>query len=178
MKIVTLTKLNRALADVIRDFTHLGIWNDQLYSVGVYLVPVGYAFGWKWNGPSGHIDIPAVSISRLSTTILGLGQKCGLRDVLRHEYGHAIADLYPRLSRSTDFRRAFEGSYDRMPPVREYHPDHHVTSYAATRPAEDFAEIFMLYIKTRRKMPARFDSPAIRRKWTFVARMVRAIARG
>ena len=45
MKVVTLTRLNRALADVIRDFEYLGIWNEQLYSVEVFLVPFGYAYG-------------------------------------------------------------------------------------------------------------------------------------
>lgn len=176
MRLVTIDRLNSALDDVIRDFRNLGMWNDKLYGVDVYLVPVGYAYGWKWNGPHGHIDIPAISLSRLGSTLFGIGEKCGLRDVVRHEYGHVVADLYPRLSRSANFRRAFEGSYDRAQAVRKYDPDHHVSGYAATRPAEDFAEVFMIYIKRRGKIPPRFDTPIIRRKWWFVQDMVREVA--
>ena len=178
MRLVTLERLNSAMDDVIGDFRHLGMWNDKLYAVDVFLVPVGYALGWKWNGPGGHISIPAVSLSRLGSTMFGFGQKWGLRDVVRHEYGHAVADLYPRLSRSSGFRKAFEGSYDWVPAMREYDPDHHVTGYAARRPCEDFAEVFMYYIKMRGRMPSRFDTPAIRRKWRFAEHMIGAIRKG
>jgi hypothetical protein len=175
MKIVTTARLNRALASVIRDFEHFGIWNGRLYGVDVFLVPVGFAYGWKRNGAGGHIHIPAVSISRLSWKLFRMGEHWGLRDVLRHEYAHAVADLYPRLSRSRDFLSAFSGSYDRGRPVEEYHPGTHVTAYASTQPSEDFAEVFMYFIKQRGRMPRAFDTPGIRRKWRFVAGMVRCI---
>jgi hypothetical protein len=171
MKIVTEQRLNRALADVIRDFEHLGIWNDELYSVEVFLVPVGYAYGWKWDGAEGHMDIPAISLSRLGA-VMGLYPGCGLRDVIRHEYGHAVADLYPKLSRSKAFRQAFGASYDRGARVTAYDPEKHVSKYASTQPAEDFCEVFMLYVKHRGRLPARFDTPAIRRKWAFVEHLV------
>ena len=176
MRLVTLDRLNSALDDVIRDFRHFGIWNDKLYAVDVYLVPVGYAYGWKWNGPAGHISIPAVSLSRLGSAMFGIGQKWGLRDVVRHEYGHAVADLYPNLSRTSSFRWTF-GRYDHGKRLRAYAPEHHVTPYASTRPCEDFAEVFMFYIKTRGKLPSRFDTRIIRSKWDFVSRYVKSIAR-
>lgn len=174
MKVVTLTRLNRALADVIRDFEALGIWNDALYSVNVFLVPVGYAYGWKWSGAEGHIDMPAVSISRLGAA-MGLYPGVGLRDILRHEYGHVVADLYPKLSRSKAFRNAFGASYDRGTRIAPYNPEEHVTKYASTQPAEDFCEVFMYYVKHRGQLPARFDTPAIRKKWAFVEQLIRRI---
>ena len=176
MRLVTLDRLNRALYDVIRDFEHLGIWNDRMYSVDIVLVPLHYAYGLKWDGEDGHIDIPAVSLSRLGSTMFGIGQKWGLRDVLRHEYAHATADLYPELSRTSSFRWTF-GRYDHGKRLRAYDPEHNVTPYAATRPCEDFAEVFMYYIKTRGKLPNRFDTRIIRSKWDFVSRYVKSIAR-
>ena len=177
MKVVTLTRLNRALADVIRDFEYLGIWNEQLYSVEVFLVPVGYAYGWKWSGAEGHIDMPAVSISRLGA-VMGLYSGVGLRDILRHEYGHVVADLYPKLSRSKAFRQAFGASYGREERIAPYDPEKHVTKYASTEPAEDFSEVWMFHIKYGGRLPARFDTPAIRRKWKYVDRVVRTIRAG
>jgi hypothetical protein len=177
MKVVTLTRLNRALADVIRDFEYLGIWNEQLYSVEVFLVRVGYAYGWKWSGAEGHIDMPAVSISRLGA-VMGLYSGVGLRDILRHEYGHVVADLYPKLSRSKAFRQAFGASYGREERIAPYDPEKHVTKYASTEPAEDFCEVFMYFVKHRGRLPARFDTPAIRRKWAYVDRVVRTIRAG
>ena len=172
MKIVTLARLNSALADVIRDFEHIGIWNERVRSVDVYLVPAAVlAYGWKYNGADGHIEIPAVNWARLQLLLFGRSLDYGLRDVLRHEYGHAIADLYPRLTRSRAFVSAFGGGYDRERPVREYDPEIHVSAYAATQPAEDFAECFMLYVKHRGRLPAALHTPSIRKRWGFIRGM-------
>ncbi len=53
-----------------------------------------------------------------------------------------------------------------------------MSEYAATAPAEDFAEVFMLYVKHSGVLPARNDTPAIRRKWRFVGQLVRAVSKG
>jgi hypothetical protein len=176
MRFVTIKRLNSALADVIRDFDNLGIWNDRVYEVDVFLVPFGHAFGWKWHGEKGHIAIPRVSLCRLGA-VMGLYSVTGLRDILRHEYGHVYADLYPDLSRTSSFRWTF-GSYGHSKRLRAYDPDHHVTPYAAVRPSEDFCETWMYYIKHRGNLPARFDSPVIRSKWRYAERMIGAIRKG
>jgi hypothetical protein len=175
MKIVTLPRLNSALSDVIDDFIDLGFWNERIQQVDVYLVPVGFAYGWKYDGAGGHIHIPAVSMIRVAWKVFGIGGHYGLRDLLRHEYAHAVADLYPRLSHSRSFLRAFGGSYDRGRPVWEYHPHVHVSAYAATQPAEDFAENFAAYVKHKGKLPTWFDYPDIRERWRFIRAMLGAI---
>jgi hypothetical protein len=53
----------------------------------------------------------------------------------------------------------------------EYDPYYHVTKYAATAPAEDFAEVFWLYLKHKGKLPKKFETEAISRKWNFVAEL-------
>jgi hypothetical protein len=162
---------------VCEDFAYLGVWNDRLFAVDTYLVPVGCAYGWKWNGAGGSINIPSVSVSRLGWALFRAGTPCGLRDLVRHEYAHALADLYPRLSRSRSFRQVFGGSYDLGRPVDAYDPRLHVSEYAATQPAEDFAECFMYFVKHRSRLPAHFDHPGIRRRWRFLCGLVREIAR-
>jgi hypothetical protein len=180
MKIVTMKRLTGAVADVIRDFEHLGIWNERLYSVDVCLVSFGFCYGWKWCGPEGHIGIPAVSINRLGAVMFGNRADWCLRDIIRHEYGHAVADLYPRLSRSAAFRKAFGRSYDSDKPVAKYSEDSFISTYAATSPAEDFAEMFMLYVKYRGRRPGwhRLKAPAIRRKWQFTRQFVKTVKGG
>ncbi|MBL0062055.1 MAG: putative zinc-binding metallopeptidase [bacterium] len=70
-----------------------------------------------------------------------------MRDVLRHEYGHAFAYWYPGLvRRSREFTEIFGNRYD-SDIKSEYDPDEHLTPYAAKRPAEDFAESFMAFVK-------------------------------
>ena len=178
MKLITLTRLNRAVYDVQSELTRLGIWNEMLYSVDVYLTPLHYAYGWKMDGARGYIGIPAVSLSRLPYELFGIGQRWGLRDVLRHEYAHAYADLYPKLSRSREFVRVFGGSYDRSRRVRTFDPDQHVTEYASTTPAEDFAEVFMFFVKHRGRLRGSLDTSAIRRKWRFIGRFIKRIRQG
>jgi hypothetical protein len=53
-----------------------------------------------------------------------------------------------------------------------------VTDYAATCPAEDFAETFILFLHHRSKLPDAFFSPAVREKWRFVEDLTAAIAVG
>jgi hypothetical protein len=98
-------------------------------------------------------------------------------DILRHEYGHALANIYKGLIRSRAFSRVFGASYDNEIAF-DYHADFHVTRYAATNASEDFAETFMLYLKFGGELPAHLDTPPIRRKWRFIARFSAGIRNG
>ena len=102
-------------------------------------------------------------------------------DVMRHEFGHALAHRYPDALRDGDvFLRAFGGPYGKRP-ARRTDPDDWdgrcVTPYAATATQEDFAETFMLFVKHKGRIPAKFArKPAIRKKWKAVAEIVKRVA--
>ena len=112
---------------------------------------------------------------------LGWTDKNSAIDVLRHEFAHALAHRYPKALRDGDlFKKAFGGSYgDRT--ARGTDPDDWegrcVTEYAATQTQEDFAETFMLYLKHKGNIPAKFaKKPAIRKKWNAVEKIIRRVA--
>lgn len=101
-----------------------------------------------------------------------------LLDVLRHEFGHVLADKYRKFFRGGIFKEAFGKSYGTW---KVFDGDdwsaEHVSSYATTDTREDFAETFMLYMKYKGKMPARFRGKrAIVKKWKTVGRIIREIA--
>lgn len=89
----------------------------------------------------------------------------GLRDVLRHEYGHALRDCL--------------GRFDCTDPL--WGSDPCVSAYAASqrspadRADEDFADTFMLALKHRGRRPRSWLHPRLRQKW---GAMGRAIAAG
>jgi hypothetical protein len=101
-------------------------------------------------------------------------------DVIRHEFGHALATLYPRaLSQGGLFREAFGAKYG-PDPAPEIDPDNWefdcVSKYAAKKTQEDFAETFMLFVKHKGKMPRQFaGKPAIKKKWAAVAEIVKRV---
>lgn len=87
----------------------------------------------------GHIYIPATSLVRL----VPFKNHPSLRELIRHEYAHAIAYHYGGLVRgSHGFRRAFAGHYDDERARRDWDKRDVVSNYALTSPAEDFAETF------------------------------------
>ncbi len=145
-------------------------------SFDVYLTWVGSAYGWQLYRGSGHIEIPALSLNRLSEMFLS-GGRMTLRDLLRHEYGHAVADTNRALIRSSRFADAFGTPHDSEIPSG-YSEDEHVTACAATDSSEDFAEAFMFYLKHSGKIPSRFETRQIKRKWQFVDRPCQRIADG
>ena len=117
----------------------------------------------------------------------GLNWSCGwidkysAIDVLRHEFGHALADRYPQVLRDGDlFKKAFGGPHGVRPAKGTDKDDWEgrcVTGYAATATREDFAETFMFFVKQKGKIPARFaKKPAIRKKWKAVGEIVRRVA--
>ena len=84
--------LNRALARVIGELDLHGVWNDRMFAVDVHLVPGGSAYGYYHYGGTGRIAIPMLSLIRFVD--LYHGEYTSLADVLRHEYGHALADTH------------------------------------------------------------------------------------
>jgi hypothetical protein len=122
----------------------------------------------------GHIYIPRWVLSE------GLWEQArgSLRDVVRHEYGHAAAHYYPSLIiRSPRFTEIFGGRYSRHTsiggPVSDY-----VSDYAADAPAEDFAETFKVFVRCQGVVPPVYNSHAIRRKWQFVSDAAKIIESG
>ena len=175
-KIITMPRLQSALDDVMDELDELGLWNERLAKVDVYLTWVGSAYGWQLYRGSGHIEIPALSLSRLSEMFLS-GARRTLRDLLRHEYGHAVADTNRALFRSRRFADAFGTPHDSEIPS-DYLEDEHVTAYASKDSSEDFAEVFMFYLKHSGKIPSRFETREIKRKWQFVDLLCQRIADG
>jgi len=173
--VVTLPRLRRALQRVSRELTSHGFLDEKLDEVEVYLVPFGTCYGWKWNERFGHISIPAISLDRLKDRLVGA--YTALIDVLRHEYGHAVADTHPGLIRSRLFRRAFFAHYDNVAPF-DYEPDFHFTRYGSSCAMEDFADAFMLFLKHKGRLPAAHSTQAKRRKWSFIRKLGRAIGQG
>ena len=158
----------------------------QLRSVGLYcagmanvvtrLVPFGLdAYGWKYGGRQGEIHIPRVSMARWREWF---GEsRVGLRDVLRHEFGHALVDMHPSLFRTVAFRETF-GASVLAQHSWQYDPEHHITPYAATSPEEDFCETFMLWLRWGGcPLLNRFPRP-VQRKFGFIGRMRLEPSRG
>lgn len=170
----TLPEVNRASTKVWRELETLGLSCRRLSSCQVCLNLASTAYGYQWFGDRdggrhcGDIVLPRVSLSRWSDYFRG--RPCTtVLDVLRHEYGHAYADVNRRRIETRKFERAFGYPHEWWDGYEmEFDPDFHVTEYAATAPGEDFAEVFWLFLKHKGKLPGRLDTPHIRRKWRFV----------
>lgn len=169
--VTTLSQLTKANWQVISELKRLGFWRKGLEDVDVYLVPVSFAC-YGWFQPDRHIYIPAVTGANLSDFLTG--QHTRLTDILRHEWAHALADRHPRCVESARFRRVFGAAYDSHDPVEDYHPDLHLTRYAASMPCEDFAETFRYFLRHKGVAPMRIrKKPMILRKWEFIQWMAK-----
>ena len=175
MHIINQSQLDRANYAVTCELDAHGFYDAHIQAVATYLVPLGVAYGWHYYGSTGDINIPRVSFSRLSH--LWRGGYTSLRDVLRHEFAHAVADTHRGLFRSAFFSDSF-GAAHHWDFEWEYDPEHHVSEYAATAPAEDFAETFMLYVRYGGTLPPRHATGPLRRKWKFIHRLSDATSRG
>jgi hypothetical protein len=174
-QVVTFGELERANDQTIDELENFGFYDEQMVRIEVYLALAGDAFGWQNYGGDGHINIPALSLARLSA-LVGY-EKASLRDVLRHEYAHAVADTHRGLMRSRKFSTAFGRSHG-SEQNSEYDKSVHITPYSAANPGEDFAEVFMKFLKHSGKVPQRFRKPAIERKWGFVMELASAVRAG
>lgn len=175
MNIITLKRLNKGLFQVQSELERAGFYDEALQKVDVFLVPFGKAYGWQYYGTTGEIHIPAISFSKLKD--VWNGNYTSLRDVLRHEYGHAVADTHRGLMRSLQFTRAF-GASQGASIEWEFDPEFHVSEYAATSPLEDFAETFMFFLRHGGKLPSSLRTPAIQAKWTFIRKLGSTIRSG
>ena len=104
-----------------------------------------------------------MSLGRTGDQVLKRG-RFALRDVMQHEWGHAPADTYRSLFRSSRFSNVFGASHDGQTTLT-WDPDEHVSDYAAKHPSEDFAEVFMQWLKHGGCLPGRLDVPGIHRRW-------------
>jgi hypothetical protein len=175
MKFVTRDRLDRANLAVTNELDALGLYDSRVQQIDTYLVSFGAAYGWQFYGSCGTIHIPAVSLSKLGDSLRG--RYTSLRDVLRHEYAHGVADTHRGLLRSRRFTAAF-GAAHGWGSAWVYNPEHHVTKYASTATGEDFAEVFMYYVKHRGRLPAKFQTAPIRAKWRFVDQLRSAVLSG
>ena len=115
----------------------------------------------------GRIAIPALAVRSHTAWVklmrwLGrdAGSQISLRDVLRHEYGHALAHALGRIDRLG----------------RPFGRGACVTAYAETSPDEDFAETFMLFLKSQGRLRGQ-RHPDVRAKWAAVQRAITAGSR-
>lgn len=130
-----------------------------------------------------------------------------LTDVIRHEFGHAWHWLDPEFFERPWFRRAFGGEYadretrpselfehaletrhrgalarcrserERESLTNRLFEGEFVSSYAATRFCEDFAETFRVYLRHRRGLDRFASRPGVFRKLTAIRRAVARASR-
>lgn len=155
----------------MRDFRATCLNTAKLHACPVVSVPLGLAYGYCRE--TGEILIPRLSLDRLGQILLG-GQRVGLRDIIRHEMAHALANCHPRLVRTRAFRRAFGAHHDaewQDPP--QFDPDGFLTEYACSAPYEDFAETVMVFTRHRGKVARYRHRKGLARKLAFVAGLPR-----
>ena len=92
-----------------------------------------------------------------------------LRDVIRHEYGHALAHYFPELiEHSKSFEKVFGGNYYSYVPT-QMNRAAFISEYASTMPMEDFAETFMVFVKRKGIIPTNIINKNLLAKWKFIA---------
>jgi hypothetical protein len=163
--VVTMSQLTISVRDVERELERFGFWDEKLASVEVYLVPLGYAYGWQYYGGDGSICIPAMSLCKLGDLLVH--RYSSLRGVVRHEFAHAFADTHSKLITNRKFTNAFGADHD-VETSMPYDPESHVTFYSSKNSSEDFAEVFSLYLKHNGRLPERLRTKTITKKWRFI----------
>lgn len=171
MNFVSKSELDDAVAAVAEELQALGIWSP-VRRAEVYwcrwpqypLTALGFFIHWThpWVGllgyHPGHIYIPSITLGTRD-----------IADVLRHEYGHALAHYRPTLlQHSPGFKTAFGGSYIDDTPRPHLQRSQCVSAYAMTSPMEDFAETFARFVRDHGEVRS-FRNPRLRRKFEFVA---------
>ena len=179
--------------DVLGELDSTGLLTKRLYNVPVVTQPIDVAWlavGYEGcyvedPGPVGRlagyeprtIYFPRMTFSGFLRTLRGTHRRpTSMRDVLRHEYGHAFAVEHPSLvRRCRRFVDVFGGRYDDEEHADEYLTRDFVTPYAATSPSEDFAETFMTYVRCGGKTARYRHRAGADRKLGFVRHLTRHI---
>ena len=180
-------EVSRAYNKVRMELWHLGVlWDgsklDGVECIYDQIAPVAALSGTMgWYDPdSKDITFPSVYLP-IAALWRDLDVKANALDVFRHEFGHALADLYPGALKKGVFRAAFGGTYGENPAeecVADGWGDRYVSEYATSMTQEDFAETFMLFVKHKGKIPAKYaKKPVIRKKWKAVAEIVKRVAK-
>ena len=169
---INLEQLNCANRHVTNEMDALALWSSRMCQVDVWLVPFAWdCYGWQEYGSDGSICIPQVSLARLGSYIPYWGSPgYTLRDVLHHEWAHALAFHHHDLVSRKSFKRAFDGDHDGEDEF-VHDPEIHTTKYAATDPSEDFAENFMHYVRCRGVLPRKWQTPSIAKRWRFITEL-------
>jgi hypothetical protein len=186
-KNATLQQTNAAAIDVQKELYAVGLWysNSRLYSSNIIWDKWGWdsvpdAHGFFTHGlrkidrlfglEEGNIYIPQW-VSKQT-----LWQSRGsLRDIIRHEYGHAFCHHYPELiSDSPEFRTFFGGHYYDCSPSKMA-KEAYISHYAQCMPMEDFAETFMVYVRRRGILPSTITHKALIAKWKFIKKAIRQV---
>jgi len=187
LAVVPMSKVNRAFERARNDLEDVGLLRHNRYldHIECYRMPLpsldgelGYVFDESVPWYLRLVDVRpgVIYLPRNAPVTTALGDT--LVDTIRHEYGHAWAWFDRPFIERPWFRDAFGARYGEVwdePPG--FDPDEYVSEYACTRPAEDFCETFMTYLRCRRSLH-RFDRrPGVKRKLRAVASAVATAAR-
>lgn len=115
-------EVTRAYNRVRMELWNLGVLSDgsKLDGVGctyLTIAPIAALGGYMgfYDPDTREIEFPSVYLP-IAALWRDLGVKANALDVIRHEFGHALADLYPgTLKKGGTFRAAFGGSYGEAP---------------------------------------------------------------
>ena len=180
-------EMEDAYNQVRDELVKLGIlWDksklDNVEATYLTIAPISAVAGYMgfYQPETKTIEFPSVYLP-IEALWRHLGAKANALDVFRHEFGHALADLYPgSLKKGGLFRAAFGGTYGPTPAEERGvvgWEDRYVSEYATSATQEDFAETFMLFVKHKGKIPAKFaKKPVILKKWKAVVEIVKRVA--
>lgn len=167
-------QVERALAVAIADFEACGLYTRAIHDVPVYVTPLGSAYGYCHG--DGHVRVPLLSFARIGEAF---GHpRCALRDILRHELGHALAHLHLDVVDTPAFARVFGANYDHEWDQRpDYDPRDFVSDYATLGPYEDFAETVMVYTRHRGRVGRYASRPGVVAAFRYVKDLSRELGR-
>ena len=154
-----------ACREVITDLKEQGFWSRRLDTVLVRQKLFGLAYGLQYYQGCGDIVVPKLSVFKWIARLCG--EVISLSDILRHEFGHAIADNHPTIVFSYKFESAFGEKYASTR-YFSYNKEKYVSTYASCCASEDFAETFVYYVKHKGELPDVFNTPVIEEKWKFI----------
>ncbi len=165
----------------------IGLWyeDSRLLDVEVYWCPIPSikmydAAGFFFHGTrfydrffgyeEGHIYVPSFLLIDIVYS-----RTFSLRDIIRHEYAHALAHYYPEMIvRPKEFKNVFGGTYYSVKPSK-MEDEAYITEYAKTDPSEDFAETFMVYVRRKGVIPTNMTNPKLKRKWKYISKIIKLV---